>query len=333
MVLSTEMAILKDTRDTRKRIGEILSAIDQLDRKANVRYRSDNRDRLNGLFVRDDIIGSDDPRLGVRWKKVDSDWQNAGSENASPSGDQIFGLMYGLYCVVHYSGDDDLATHAKAISSRLYDYAKRNHFILRLPNGDPTKRGSDMRWLSSLLHGLNKSITGEDLWDESRIEVGPTKPPLNGIGAFWDTNHTPETIARLIGRKLAIPVIDFEADLNSFALHIMFMALAPSKVWSQKELEQTAIKANHQLSVLWYCHAHGKQPNRFNEQTIQEILDACPETGPAAANAPKTGWQTESRWIRCTRIYEPHTGDEVYNGLDWLVLHNFCQLVYFGGSK
>ena len=112
LVFSTEMAVLKDSgqdaSDARARIKQILDAIDELDLKADERLGGGAGSPPNGLFVRDDIDGPNDPRLGGRFKEVDSDWQNPEKENASPSGDQIFGLMYGLLGVVRYSGDDIL---------------------------------------------------------------------------------------------------------------------------------------------------------------------------------------------------------------------------------
>jgi hypothetical protein len=304
----------------------LLNGIAELEQKANERYGVGGRP--NGLFVRDDITGPDDPRLGGRFQVVRSDWQHPEQENESPSGDQIFGLMNGLYGIVRFSGDDVLIGRARAISSRLFDYARRTFFILRLPNGNATQRGADVRWLASLLHGLNMVITGEDHFSECRVEVGILRLPLNGIATFWDDSDTPATIAQSTGQTIHVPVINKNIELNSFALHIMLMALSPSEVWSQDELESVALKANHHLAVLLYCQAHGKHPAAFDAPVIDQILDACPTEGPHADLSSTTGWQHDNRWIRCTNIFDPNDGQEAFNGLDWLLLHNYRWLVF-----
>ena len=147
MSMATEAAILKaieaDASDSLQRIKSILDAVNQLDEAAEPYFGETSS--LNGFFLRDDVGGPQNPRLANRFAQCDSDFQNQAAENASPSGDQIFGLLYGLSTVVHFAGDDGLTTQAREISSRLYDYARRNRFVLRLPNGDATRRGSDMR--------------------------------------------------------------------------------------------------------------------------------------------------------------------------------------------
>jgi hypothetical protein len=338
LALSTEIPILvdsgQDTADARTRISELLTAIEELDTKANERLGGPATSQPDGLFVRDDIIGPGDPRLGGAFVEVKSDWQNPELENASPSGDQIFGLMFGLYGVVRHSGDATLVTRARNISSLLYDYARRSNFVLKLPNGQPTKRGSDMRWLASLLHGLNKAITGEDLFADSKIEVGGATYPLNGVSSFWDSPTTADKIASLAGLSVAVvavPGIDEPLELNSFALHILLMALAPAEVWDQEQVEKVALKCNHHLSILLNCQVHNSLPNDFDQEGVQQILDMCPETGPRASLAAATGWLQDNRWVRCSKIFNENSGIEEYNGVDWLVLYNLNQMVFCSG--
>jgi len=333
MAFSTEMAVLRDTdrdvADARARVKTLLDAVDELDRKADEAFGG-QPGALNGFFARDDIEGPADGRLGSRFAVVESDWQFPEKENASPSGDQIFGLMNGLFCVQRFSGDTDLATQSRAISSRLYDYARRSFFVLKLPNGEPTRRGSDMRWLASLMHGLNRTTTGEDLFSESRIKILGEPVPITGIASFWDSPKTATSVQQLAGASIRLPVVNEELELNSFALHILLMSMAPSEVWEQREIEGLAVRANHHLSALLYAHVHGVQPQDFSEQVVQQILDACPETGPRASVDPSTGWAHDNRWVRCTSIFDPAVGNEEYNGVDWLVLHNLHELVYAG---
>lgn len=335
LAMATEAAILRatggDIADTKNRIKILLDAINRLDESADTYFGAATA--LDGFFVRDDVSGAADPRLGNRFAQCDSDFQNPQSENASPSGDQIFGMMFGLSVVVHFAGDAALIAQAREISSRLYDYARRNRFTLRLPSGNETRRGSDMRWLSSLLHGLNKDITGQDLFDESEIEVIGQRLPLTSVAAFWDDPVTARQIADLAGREFRVPIIGTEVELNSFALHLMLMAIAPSDVWSQSEVESVAMKDQHHLSVLIYCLRHpGRLPAVFDRSQIQAILDACPDTGPAASLAPSSGWNRDNRWIRSGNLGEPSNGgNEKFNGVDWMILHNLDQLVYVGG--
>jgi hypothetical protein len=331
MALASEMAVLRNAggqSDAGTRIKEILDAFEELDAKAEKYIDPQAAEEINGFFVRDDISGPNDPRLGGKFHEVESDWQNPQVENASPSGDQIFGMMYGLLCVVRFSEDNTLTQQAIENSARLYDYARRCNFVLKLPNGHENRRGSDMRWLASLSHGLNKAITGMDLFNQSKIEVGPLKLPLNVIAAFWDDDNTAKTIADLTGKKITIPYLGKDIELNAFALHILLMALAPSEIWDQGELEKVALKANHHLSVLLYCQLHGKKPQGFDQAAVQAILDACPTGGPKASLNAQTGWQSDNRWVRCTHIYDPKGGTEEYNGIDYLALENLFRLVY-----
>ena len=196
-----------DVEATRRVIVELLDGIDQLNLKANQRYAASDDQRLNGLFVRDDITGPDDERLGGRFVNVGSDWQDRGRQNASPSGDQIFGLMFGLHGVVNNAGDAGLSDHAKQIAARLYDYARQSNFILRLPGDEATRRGSDVRWLAPLLHELQKQITGEDRWDSSKIKTPLGKVSLDPIAEVWDSERLPDSIAGLVGRKLTVPLL------------------------------------------------------------------------------------------------------------------------------
>lgn len=202
LVLSTELAILRDagasTDETKTRIREILGAFDRLDLAAEPRFNATSK--LDGFFLRDDIAGANDPRLGGRFAQCESDFQFPERENASPSGDQILGLMFGLSAVARHSSDPQLESDARAISSRLFDYMRRNHFVLALPNGQPTRRGSDMRWLASLAHGLNQFITGQDLFQQSEVRLFGQLVPLRPIASFWDNSTTPITIETLIGQ-------------------------------------------------------------------------------------------------------------------------------------
>ena len=140
------------------------------------------------------------------------------------------------------------------------------------------------------------------------------------------------TVNGHIGQKLKIPNTDLDdVELNSFAIHLLLSALAPSDVWSQNELEGVAAKANHQLSALIYCSIHSDRlPTQFQHVDLSNILDTCPATGPRASLATGTRWHKDNRWVRSLDLDQPSGGTEEFNGLDWLVLYNLDQLVFFG---
>lgn len=111
------------------------------------------------------------------------------------------------------------------------------------------------------------------------------------------------------------------------------MALAPSDVWSQAELELVASKSNHHFSVLLYCIRHIRRvPGLFGRSEIEAILAKCPDSGPRASAPAETGWNKDNRWIRSADLGQSSTGgSEEYNGVDWLVLYNVSQLAFLGG--
>ncbi len=303
------------------RINEILDAIDQLDLAAETLYG--HASKLNGFFVRDDISGPADARLKDRFGTVESDWQK--SENAAPSGDQVFGILYGLWFVVNSVEDKALARRARELSDRLYRFVQKSKFELTLPNGDPVKRGGDMRWLSSLLHGLNKRITGIDRFGESKIDVGPLELPLNGVAAFWD--NAGGQAADWLRGELHIPGLG-KKSIPSFTAHIVLMAVAPSSIWTKAEFEETALAVNHYFAALTYALAHNVQPDSFHFGDIRAILDRCPKDGPRSDLPTETGWQKDNRWIRSRDIDEPGSGHRAYNGIDFLMLHNLAYIVF-----
>lgn len=331
--LATELAMRRrlgqDVHPAIKPIHEILAAIDQLDLDAESLYGFPPA--LDGFIVRDNITGHADSRLKGRFSEVKSDWQTP--ENAAPSGDQIFGLLFGLWFVVRFSGDDDLTQRARELADRMFRYAQRCKFVLTLPDGKPTKRGSDVRWLASLLHGLNKDITGIDRFDECRIQLGGLmESDLRPIAAFWD--QVGDRAEQIMRTEVTIPLLgdNFGSEtykVKSFAEHILLMALAPSDVWSQSEFVRAAVAVNHHLAVLFYSLAHGTKPDLFTFADIQAIMDKCPAEGPRADLPTETGWQRDNRWIRCSDIDQPGSGEpKRYFGVDFLMLHNLAQLVF-----
>lgn len=329
--LATELAIRRrfghDLQAASAPMREILAAIDQLDLDAEKLYGFSPA--LDGFIVRDNISGPADPRLHGRFSIVESDWQTP--KSAAPSGDQIFGLLFGLWFIVRFSGDDDLARRARELSDRMFRYAQRCEFVLTLPDGEPTRRGSDVRWLASLLHGLNKDITDIDRFDECRIKVGPFKSDLRPIATFWD--RAGDSAEHILRTKVTIPLLgdNFGSEtykVKSFAEHILLMALARSDVWSKDEFERAAVAVNHQLAVLFYSLAHDTKPEFFTLADIQAILDRCPEEGPRGDLPTATGWQKDNRWIRCSNIDEPGGGHSLYNGVDFMMLHNLAQIVF-----
>lgn len=310
-----------DTTNTQKLIEQILATVDQLDLDAERPFS--HPAALNGFIARDNITGAADPRVGGRFQKVESDWQNP--ENAAPSGDQVFGLLYGLWFVVKLVPDARLVARARELSDRIFTHVKDARFVLKLPDGKEVKRGGDMRWLSSLLHGLNFDITGRDRFDESRIEVLGQALTLNPVAAFW--NDAGGQAAQLLRSEINIPGLG-KQSINSFAAHIVLMALAPGDVWAKQEFERAALAVNHHFAVLTYALAHGNKPDSFSYHDILAILDRCPLDGPRSDLPTSSGWQKDNRWIRCSNINEPEGGHSQYNGVDFLMLHNLAQIVF-----
>jgi hypothetical protein len=279
--------------------------------------------------VRDDITGINDPRLKQRFSSVKSDWQDASADDSdSPSQDQLVGLLVGLRAVVEFVDDGAIRAQAKEVSMRLFRYVQRSYFILKLPNGKPTSRGSDARGISSLLHGLNSSITGIDLFHECFIEIGGELSPLNVVAAFWDSSLTPVILVPLIGLELPGPAGE-PISLHSYALHLLLMSIATSRVWSQLELEAVSKPANHELAAWLYCALNHTLPQdlAFSKQAIELLLSRCPESGPSAALSTSTGWHKDNRWIRCTNLLQPTEGDLQFNGIDWLALAAILNLM------
>jgi hypothetical protein len=312
----------QDPADALQIIAHMLAAVDQLDLDAERLFG--HPPALNGFIARDNIAGVADSRLGGRFQEVQSDWQKP--EDAAPSGDQIFGLLYGLWFVVRLVEDDALATKARELSDRIFVHVKDARFVLKLPDGKEVKRGGDLRWLSSLLHGLNQHITGRDRFDECRINVLGQKIDLRQVASFWD--GAGGQAAQFLRLEIDIPFMG-KQSINSFAAHILLMAIAPSNVWPNGEFERAALAVNHHFAVLTYALAHQSKPNEFGYHDIVAILDRCPTDGPRSDLPADTGWQKDNRWIRCSNIDEPGSeGHKQYNGVDFMMLHNLAQIVF-----
>jgi hypothetical protein len=338
-------------------IIEILDAIDRLDDEAESFYGATSR--RDGFILRDNFKSIADPRLNGRWPKLKSDGQKF--EGNSPSGDQLFGILYGLWFVKRFSDNSALIARCEELADRVYQYAQRSRFMLKLPNGMPTHRGADMWWLSSLLHGLAFSISGKDRFRDSKFDLlellkgspgGVTYIPdsvanllrflpiheigLQGIASFWD--NAGKKAAAVMGAELELPVLPdalklphlsgLKIKVKSFSAHIVLMAIAPSNNWSQEEFEDAAIASNHHFSVLWYAIAHGTLPLKVTRDAIDRILSACPDSGPMTGLPLETGWQTDHRWIRCSNLKEQTEPGYRYAGLDFLMLHNLSELVF-----
>jgi len=333
VAFSSEVAVNKrfhrGDSDAELIISELLSCFEQLEKMAISRY--DHGGILEGFFVRDDIVGLGDPRLPSRFLEVESDWQFPERENDTPSIDQIIGLMTGLLSVVRFTDDHSLADKARSISSRLFKYARHNNFVLQLPSGKHTSRGWDGRAFASLLHGLNKEITGEDHFDNCFIIPFPLIPIRQGLrplAAFWDSPLSAQAITTLTSEDLNIPLTDITLPRKGYVIHMILMLLASSEVWSQQELEVLALGSFHHLAILLYAAYHSCLPRGVTKSAIDEILDSCPLHGPAQGIASSSGWQNDNRWVRCANIFEINTGQNSYNGIDWLALHNTSQLAF-----
>jgi hypothetical protein len=361
LVLATEIPIRKRLglalADSVDHIFQILDNIDRLDDEAEAFYGQSSR--RDGFILRDNFKSSADPRLKGRWINLKSDGQSL--EANSPSADQLFGILFGLWFVKRFSDNAVLVQRSEELADRIYQYAQRSRFMLKLPNGNPTHRGADMWWLSSLMHGLASSISGRDRFGDSRIDIvellrgapgGVTYIPegverllrflplteiaLQGIASFWDSAG--KEAATVLGAELDVPILPeslrlphlsgLKIKVKSFSTHIILMAIASTNIWSQDEFENAAIASNHHFSLLWYLLAHGVKPLKVTKRDIDIMLDACPDSGPRTGLSVSTGWQTDNRWIRCTNLDDSTEPGFRYAGLDFLMLHNINELVF-----
>lgn len=302
-------------------ISELLNTIEELDKDAERLFGE--TESLNGFIIRDSITGLADIRLRNKFSVVDSDFQKP--DDAAPSGDQIFGLFFGLWFVVKFSEEPSIVNKLKTIADRIFRYAMETNFELKLPNGENVKRGDDLRWLSSLLHGLNHQITGNDRFDSCRIEVAGQRIKLNGVASFWDTIG--DKAAAILKTNVDIPILGTQ-EINSFAAHILLMTIAPTDIWSMSEFDAGALAVNHHLAIIFFALAHKSTPSSFGFLEMQGILDLCPETEPRSDLAVKTGWQKDNRWIRCSNLDKPGSGQKEFNGVDFLILHNLTRIVF-----
>lgn len=94
--------------------------------------------------------------------------------------------------------------------------------------------------------------------------------------------------------------------------------------------KMTGVCCDGSLIYTLRCRNFKPLPIGFDQETIQQLLDACPETGARALLAATTGWSHGNRWVRCSNIFEDNGGREEYAGMDWLVSHNLAQIVFNG---
>jgi hypothetical protein len=253
--------------------------------------------------------------------------------------------MFGLHAVVDFSSDEGLRTHAQSIARRLYDYAARSGFVLKLPDGAETRRGADMRFMSSLLHGVQRATTGDDLWGQAKLANLPNRLRLPGrtvqdagkrsLTSLWNDDASVDWLGDLVGERIEILVLlrsmlglgNRDIELKSYALHMIFMATAIDLgIWSPEAQQRVALRGQHHLAVLLNARRSGRLTVALTPADIEAILDACPDSGPSGQNSPESGWAQDNRWIRCTKAYREGSSTDRFNGLDWLILHNLSRL-------
>jgi len=82
-----------------------------------------------------------------------------------------------------------------------------------------------MRWLASLVNGLNKAVTGDDHFAASKISVAGTVLPLNGVAAFWDRSAGTDVITNLAGKELSVTTGSTSSGASYFAVEALIFAL------------------------------------------------------------------------------------------------------------
>lgn len=311
----------------------VFDALDRLHSAAVDRYRGTPyaTSVSNGYFLRDDVKNVTDARLSSSGAStVESDGQII--RNDEPSLDQIIGLMVGLVGVFEHSSDATLRQRASVWAGQLFDYLCATKFILKNPDGSTVKRGDDATLLSSLLHGLQKRVTGVDRLQECKIAVLGVDTSLSTVASFWHDNAPSLFVPAIQRGSLEMYSGGPSIELKSFSVHMVLLSIAmQSGVWTRSELDHAAWPANHQLSLALY-DVHVKNTGSLATITalvdsLASILQQCPDAGPSGDNIASTTWQKDNLYVRCLDLNDIGSSGNEYNGIDWLLMHNVLDLL------
>lgn len=313
IMLSSELHILKlrqENNETIKVIGLINTILDAIEN-----HLVDPAS--NGYMIRDSITGPDDPLLPPKkYDLVDSDFQK-GRENEI-SQDNYIGLMVGLLHVSRYLEVDNKESRiasqkATQFIAKFFKYIMNSKFMIKRPDGELVFRGEDARGFVTLLHGLYKRATGDDVFDQLEVDldVGGHRAVI-WVGTLWDSGRLISSILQALGQPG-----------NSFTYHMAFSLLCSSEVWAQQDLENVSNK-DHLLSIVLYAYYHKTGVMDVPWDKVQQLLNKCDEGGPS--NKQQV-WNRDNLWVR-GGSESPNGIEEQFNGLDYMVLHNLAQIVY-----
>jgi len=314
IMLSSEFYILKLRRESgeaSKIVGLINTVLDAIENNL-VDPAS------NGYIIRDSIIGKDDPLLpSGKYREVLSDFQNGRDNEISI--DNYIGLMVGLMHISKYldqNTDESRNASSKATQfiKRFFKYLMSRKFRVERPDGARVKRGDDAQGFVTLLHGLYKKATSDDVFDELKIDLDiGGHEAVKWVGSVWDAGGLLSSLLPLLGQSV-----------NAFTMHMAFSLLCSSEVWAQQELENASNK-NHLLSIILYAYYHNTGAMGVPWSDVRQLLLRCDERGPSNK---QEFWNQDNIWVRGGSGNRSDEGEEFYNGLDYMVLHNLAQIVY-----
>lgn len=308
IMLSSEIHILKLRResgieDNIKLINIIFDAIENklLDKNSN------------GYINRDNIRSKNDPMLARNFSVVESDGQKGRNDEISQ--DNYIGLMIGLLHISKYlHASSTVSTRATKFIELFFKYMMDNEFWIVRPDGQKVKRGEDARGFVTLLHGLYKKATNNDLFDHLKVDFSfGGNQGVKWVGTIWDKGGILSDIFRLLGQQA-----------NPYTLHMAYSLLCSSDVWTQEQLENASYK-NHFLSIILYAYYHNTGVMKVPWNNMKNLLSGCSLSGPSNSELI---WNRDNIWVR-GGTGTPSAGSEIqFNGLDYMVLHNLAQIVY-----
>ena len=179
-----------------------------------------------------------------------SDYQNGRDNEISI--DNYIGLMIGLLHVSKYlDGSDEKSRNASTKATKLikqfFKYLMNSKFRVERPDGERVKRGDDARGFVTLLHGLYKKATGDDVFDQLEVEfiIGGNQE-VKWVGSVWDAGGLLSPLLMLLGQSV-----------NAFTLHMAYSLLCSTEVWSQQRIRKCQQQKSFSIdSIIFVLSQH-----------------------------------------------------------------------------
>lgn len=340
-VLATEHYLLKnevhfqsnaiDLIDYQENIEELyfaLKALERLDLYAESSFSSCPKGtNENGFFIRDDVpLDFHDNFSNVT--NVISDFLSDDDYDKEMSQDQVYHLLIGLSLVqkfvssdVEFEGSSLLQLATKLATNIAVHVVEKSNYVIRNPachkNVD---RGAEAFAFSYGISEAFKKTTNGIVNYENTFEVLINKnvwPSLGNPGFFIhfnaDNTHMIMTLGAIgnVWRKNTLKRLMNLAKLQDFYLYpVLFAALYDAET-----------------STDWAALA----PELSN--IAQHMIDDAPFDGNASPypNQGTNSWASDNRFIRVKEEHisgSSNSQGQVYNGLDFMLLHNLNKIVF-----